>query len=216
VQSALTKLLSFASEPIGNLLSVDEAVRSFAKWGTLGEELAETLSKRNGFYMFESALLFRPFRHESTPLGILQWNAQGIWKGNYVEDLSNVLFFAEDVFGGQFGIREGSVCTFDPETGLFERMSASISAWAEDLLSDYEFRSGYPLAHTWQVQNAPLTNGIRLLPKIPFVCGGKYEVENIFPLDEVKGMLFRASIANQIRNLPDGSQIVFDVSPPMT
>ena len=50
-----------------------------------------------------------------------------------------------------------------------------------------------------------------LLPKIPFVFGGKYEIENLYPVDDLKGMLFRASIAKQIRGLPDGCQIVLNL-----
>src|SRR5207244_2392703 len=111
------------------------------------------------------------------PLGLLEWNAEDLWKGEYVEDLSSVLFFAEDVFGGQFRIRAERVCTFDPETGQIEVMSSSLGAWAHELLADYEFQTGYPLAHAWQVKNSPLPTGVRLLPKLPFVCGGKYEVD---------------------------------------
>jgi hypothetical protein len=54
---------------------------------------------------------------------------------------------------------------------------------------------------------------MRLVPKIPFVCGGRYEVNNLYPLNEVKGRQFRASIARQIRDLPDGSQVILDISP---
>jgi hypothetical protein len=49
---------------------------------------------------------------------------------------------------------------------------------------------------------------MRLLPKTPFVCGGKYQLDNLYSVEEVKGMQFRASIANQIRDLPDGSDVV--------
>ena len=88
-------------------------------------------------------------------------------------------------------------------------MSASLGAWANDMVADYQFRTGYPLAHDWQVANGILPAGVRLLPKIPFFCGGKYEVQNLYALADVKGMLLRASIAKQIRDLPDGAEIVF-------
>jgi len=87
-------------------------------------------------------------------------------------------------------------------------MSSSLGAWANEVMADYHFRTGYPLAHEWQMANAPLVRGMRLLPKVPFVCGGKYEAENLYSLTDVKGMSFRASIANQIRDLPDGAEIV--------
>ncbi|MGD9644213.1 MAG: hypothetical protein AB7U73_00785 [Pirellulales bacterium] len=44
------------------------------------------------------------------------------------------------------------------------------------------------------------------------VCvGGDYVLENLYALDDVKGMRFRASIANQIRDLPDGTKIRFRI-----
>jgi hypothetical protein len=214
MHAAIKKLLSVASDPIGNLVDVEATAYMVSSWGGLGQELAEMLTARNGFYAFEASLLVRPLRQSIVPLGVFEWNARDLWRGHYVDDLADVLFFGEDLFGGQFAIRNETVCAFDPETGQLEVMASSLGAWANGVLADYEFRTGHPLAHAWQLENGPLAPGIRLLPKLPFVCGGKYAVENLYPSNDVKGMLFRASIANQIRDLPDGSQIIFDVSGP--
>jgi len=205
---AISTLLSIASEPIGSPVDGAEALN---QWGILGKELAEILKLKNGFYAYESALLVRPLRNVHAPLGLLEWNAPTLWKGEYIENLSNSFFFAEDVFGGQYCIRENKICTFDPETGLFETMSGSLGAWANDIMADCRYRTGYPLAHDWQMARGVLPAGVRLLPKIPFVCGGKCELENLYPLADAKGMSFRASIANQIRDLPDGSEIIFKI-----
>ncbi len=202
---SITKLLSIASESIGGPLNGADVLNG---WGILGKELAEMLKSKNGFYAYESALLVRPLHIAQSPLGLLEWNAPKLWQAEYVENLSAAFFFAEDVFGGQYCVREDKICTFDPETGIFEEMSTSLGAWAEDVMANYQFRSGYPLAHEWQLANGVLPVGVRLLPKIPFVCGGKFELENLYPLADVQGMLFRASIANQIRDLPDGAEIV--------
>lgn len=80
-------------------------------------------------------------------------------------------FFAEDVFGGRFCIKNSKVYTFDPETGSLEYLADDIESWAQILLSDYEVLTGYPLAHQWQKQNGQLAAGKRLLPKVPFVLG---------------------------------------------
>jgi hypothetical protein len=169
----------------------------------------EVLRAKNGFYAFESALLCRPLRHENAPFGLTEWNDIGFWKGEYQQDLRDVLFFAEDIFGVQFCIRAEEVCIFEPETGLFTSICSSLEAWAAYVLGDINLATGYPLAHDWQLKNGPLTPGSRLLPKLPFVVGGKYELGNLYTLDDAEGMRFRASIANQIRDLPDGSQITF-------
>ena len=207
---SISKLLSIASDSI-NCIIDDVLLFSYLReWGPLGKELAELLIQRNGFYAFESSLLVRPFQHDYSPLGLLQWNDDDLWKGQYAEDLSDVLFFAEDVFGGQFCIQGEKIFSFDPETGQMDAMSSSIDDWANNLVADYEFRTGYPLAHAWQIENSPLPPGMRLLPKTPFVCGGEYHIGNLYPLNDVEGMRFRAIIANQIRDLPDGAQIIID------
>lgn len=120
-------------------------------------------------------------------------------------------FFAEDVFGGQFCIKDSKVYTFDPETGSLEYLADDIESWVQILLSDYEVLTGYPLAHQWQKQNGQLPAGKRLLPKLPFVLGGEFVLDNLYLADAVEGMRFRADIASQIKDLPDGAQIRFNL-----
>ena len=85
-----------------------------------------------------------------------------------------LLFFAEDAFGGQFALRDEHVVTFDPETGEAQALASSIEDWADQLLADFEFLTGQPLAHDWQARNGALPPGERLVPKVPFVLGGEY------------------------------------------
>ncbi len=117
---AIDKLLSISSGPIRDPV----AGASFLdRWGSLGRELAELLRRKNGVYAFESALQVRPLQSEVPPLGLVEWNAPELWKGEYIDDLDSVLFFAEDIFGCQFCIRGDQICSFDPETAFFEPMS---------------------------------------------------------------------------------------------
>lgn len=211
--AAISKLLSISSESLGTFCPAENASQHLGQWGSLGEELAQVLSQRNGFYAYESALLVRPLTRANSPLGLVEWNVDDLWKGKYHEDLADALFFAEDAFGVQFCIRDRRVYTFDPETASFESLSDSFSGWAEALLMDYDLRTGYSVCHTWQIKNEPLSPGMRLLPKVPFVCGGKYDADNLYELNEVEGMLFRASIANQLRDVPDGGQVVLKIQP---
>jgi hypothetical protein len=206
VHSAITKLLSISSEPIGEPLAETSAIDA---WGTLGNQLMGMLRSKNGFFAYESALLVRPLRRSQSPLGILEWNAPERWKIEFSIDLGDALFFAEDVFGGQYCIRNDTICTFDPEGGVFQTVGTSLDAWATEVTRDYPFRTGFPLAHDWQMAHGPIAAGMRLIPKTPFVLGGRFDVDNLYPLLDVEGMRFRASIANQIRELPDGSEIVF-------
>jgi hypothetical protein len=49
---------------------------------------------------------------------------------------------------------------------------------------------------------------MRLLPKLPFVLGGEYNLDNLYLANSVEGMRFRGSIARQIQNIPDGNKVV--------
>lgn len=67
--------------------------------------------------------------------------------------------------------------------------------------------TGYPLASEWQALHGPLPEGKRLLPKIPFVLGGAYDVDNLYAADALAGMKFRADIWKQLRDLPEGAKV---------
>lgn len=177
------------------------------------DALGELLSRKNGFYAFESALLVRPLTHCGAPLGISEWNAPALWKYEYGGALDGFLCFAEDVFGGQFALATDAVVAIDPETGGCEVVAKTLEGWADIVLGDSSYRTGHPLAHDWQRCYGPLTVGHRLVPKVPFVIGGKFVLDNLYSTDEVEGMRFRGSIARQIRDVPDGGHVVLEAKP---
>lgn len=208
--ASLDKLLSNASSS----LSEHEAKiieHSYKLAGDLAEQLLGMLCHRNGFYALESALHVFPTHSNQHEIGIGDWNEDTLWRSAYKGLADGCLFFAEDVFGGQFCIKDGKIYTFDPETGALEYLANDVEGWATLILSDYEVLTGYPLAHQWQKKNGQLPVGKRLLPKVPFVLGGEFLLNNLYLADAVKGMRFRADIASQIKNLPDGAQIKFNL-----
>ncbi len=179
--------------------------------GTLAEQILGMLRQRNGFYALESALHVFPARSGQYELGISDWNETALWRSRYDGLADGCLFFAEDVFGGQFCIKDSKVYTFDPELGYLEYLADDIEQWAQTLLRDYEVLTGYPLAHQWQKQNGQLPVGKRLVPKTPFVLGGEFTLDNLHLVDAVEGMRLRADLALQIKDLPDGAQVRFSV-----
>jgi len=212
MQPILTKLISISSEPIGFWADSPRTIRQdLERWGKLGTELSEVLIARNGFWTYESSLLVRPFKKASRPIGLVEWNDNNAWKCNYNIDLSRSLFFAEDAFGCQHCICTDGVAVFDPESGQFEKIADTLEGWAQVVMQDYEYRTGYPLAHEWQLRNHPLEPGTRLLPIMPFVLGGEYALDNIYAADELEGMILRAAIASQIRDVPDGDKVVIKI-----
>ena len=183
----------------------------FQRWGQVGIDLEYVLNIKNGFFAYEDALLVRPLDNTELPYGVGRWNEPSLWKGGYVRNLTGTLFFAEDIFGTQFCIRNGTICTFDPETANFAMMGHSLDEWAAKLLENPNLYTGYPLAQAWKATHGRLQPGTRLLPKTPFVLGGRYQIDNLYSINDVKGMSFRAAIANQIHNVPDGADIVINI-----
>lgn len=204
------KLISIASFALGEKeIGLSKAIRNSC--GKLGLELESLLSQKNGFYAFESALHLFP-SGPSEGINIEQWNSKDLWISSYGDLLAdNCVFFAEDIFGCQFCIYQDEVHSFDIETGELEFMASSIEEWAAIILEDYNMWTGYSLAHDWQVKHGRIPINTRLMPKVPFVCGGEFITENLSLIDAVSGMKSRANLAVQLINLEDGQQIEFKI-----
>lgn len=171
------------------------------------EALNRMLSAKNGFYAFEAALHVRSWQDVRGVLGIESWNQESLWRGWYQGAADGMLFFAEDIFGGQFGLMRDTVVTFDPESGETEKVADSVDEWASAILRGYREMVAYPVAHDWQEANGPIKEGQRLLPKLPFILGGDYETDNLFAVDDVKAMRYRGELWLQLRDLPDGAKV---------
>jgi hypothetical protein len=210
--SSFEKLLSIASPPLmngGESLDFDLAKVVDA---TYASDIAEALKSRNGFFAFEGALRFFPSRSVPISYGLGEWNSQELWRFEYRDLAKNCFFFAEDIFGGQFCVTESKICTFDPETGELLTIADTLEEWAAAVLSDYEVLTGYRLAHEWQTKKGKLAGRDRLIPKTPFVAGGEFAISNLAALDAAKSMRVRGNLALQIRGLPDGEKVRFDIT----
>jgi hypothetical protein len=196
-------LLSIASPSLGDLPiePIDQ--------GLIGSELQELLAQRNGFYAFESALFVRGFG----PAGgdIVRWNRDDSWRDGYGEDALGLFFFAEDVFGSQFAIQQDIIVQFDAETGSKTRMASSMEDFVDQLLDDYNYLTGYPLAKEWQDLNGQLEPGQRLVAIQPFVLGGDFSVANLRVMRDDEAMAARSALEQQLRGKPDGTK--FRVEP---
>lgn len=174
--------------------------------------LNELLQRRNGFWAFEQALhIFPAATHPINDYDLISWNSNNLWKNCYEDMSEGLIFFGEDIFGSQFAISENCICRFDPETGQVEEIAADLEDWAGQIIQEYEVETGYPIANSWQQIYGSLPPKHRLVPKIPFVLGGEYVLENLYLANAVEGMKVRANLALQIRDLPDGSSIEFKI-----
>ena len=90
-------------------------------------------------------------------------------------------------------------------------MLNSLEEWAEKILDDYNFHTGYQLASDWQKKHGPLPIGKRLAPKRAFVLGGDFHVDNLYAADSFDIMSYRGMLAQKIKDLPDGTTIKVSV-----
>jgi hypothetical protein len=207
--SAVAQLLKYGSPPIS--ASQPDAQRVVQAFGGEGSNLFPLLVARNGFYAFDGALhVFSDAGDEHEP-GVIAWNESALWRADYDGMADDALFFAEDVFGVQFCLRRGTVSTFDPETAQFEITAKSIDDWCLGILRDSRTSTGWPMAREWCEVHGRIPRGRRLVPTVPFVLGGDFKLANLKAIDAVIGMKFRASIARQIRDLPDGATVELKV-----
>ena len=208
--SAIDQLLSIASEPLGPATGAGSAP-ILAGRGDRGLELLEVLRARNGFYAFFSALHVFPLGKAGSEVDLESWNAEALWRDAYAHLATGCLFFAEDIFGGQFCIKNDAVLVFDPETGEQTRSGGTLEEWAQQVLLEHDSLCGTPLAREWQERYGALSPGRRLIPKMPFVLGGEFALENLYAGDPVEGLRFRGALAQHLRSIPDGTPIRFKV-----
>jgi hypothetical protein len=173
----------------------------------LAGELVELLTARNGFFAFGSALHVFPTQSSDLSWGLVEWNMPSLWKHEYLSFVDPGLCFAEDIFGNQFSIKDGSVHIFEVETGALKPLAPSLAGWIDLILADDRRWTGWPFAQRWAEHKGPVPLHKRLHPAVPFVCGGSYEVTNLRPIDAAEMMAKWGSFARQIHGLPDGAGI---------
>lgn len=203
--SAIRELLSIASEPI----NPDKGASAYRyHHGQAVRDILAMLQSKNGFVAFEAALLVFPATRGGAVPGLESWNREGGWRRFYCDCIpTDSVFFAEDLFGGQFGAVASEIIRFDPESGTVQHYAASLDDWAKTLLANYAEDTGWPLAHEWQLLHGPLALSQRLLPIQPFVLGGDYVVENLVAVDNARAMEHWGRLFQAIRLLPDGETV---------
>ncbi|WP_248918438.1 SMI1/KNR4 family protein [Pseudomonas entomophila] len=212
MKEKLEKLLSIGSQALGDPVMASLPFLSKAGEGR-GAELEALLKHKNGFYAFAGALHVLPasHRHVETGVTLEAWNSPALWRSGYGLNGNDIVFFAEDLFGIQFCLYGNEVLSFDPETAKFSFFADSLEEWASKILADYDYVTGYSLGHAWQTKNGALEQGYRLLPKVPFVLGGKFEADNLYACDATEGMKMRGELAQKIKDLPDGAELKLQV-----
>jgi hypothetical protein len=203
--NSIDKLIQIGSEPFS--LSPPKDLGSFGIPKKLKNDLFRVLRKKNGFFAFESSLLLLPSETSGRIPGIDDWNSTQRWLRYYSHVGTHVLFFAMDLFACQFGLSPRGVIRLNPESGQVEVHSSSLAEWADKILADYDYESGWSLGKKWQEQNGPIAPGFRLLGKKPFVLGGGFQTQNLITVEMFDAMEKLGKLFGQIKDIPDGEQV---------
>jgi hypothetical protein len=181
----------------------------------LPSPLEQFLSKVNGGYFRRGVLhvmgACRPLRHED----LATWNQPHDWKAAFAHyDLKRYLFFADDVFGNQFGclIDEGNpdpeVWRFDIQVGEFVRVAATVSAFFQEVvIEDGDWLLGGDYLRAYLDHGQSLQPGQHLSLVIPSLLGGTFEPENLRAVDPATNLYLAGQVLTQIKPLPAGTEI---------
>lgn len=204
-KTAIGKLTSIGALPV-QAPPVDHASLSAALGDAAARVLWPLLSAKNGFLAFESALQVFGLDPQSSQ-GVAQWNSSAGWRSHYGSLTGGLTFFAQDLFGGQYAVERESIVKFDPELGERSDFAGSAEAWAQQVLEDYDYETGFTLGHEWQAEHRPLKFGERLYPKLPFVLGGDFELDNLWPAVPEKVLPLRGFLAQKLHGMEDGTHV---------
>lgn len=164
-----------------------------------------------GIHVFCRSLRIFGLSEHDEALNIQLWNDKSTWKDGYRVFFTEAWSFAEDVFGNQYLFNKNGVEWLDIETGKLTYLCKTFSDWLQMIEEETDYYTGSSISNCWN-QTHPeeaITGEYHLCPIKLFVCGGEYEIDNLFRTEAKEHMEMMASIANQIKDLPDGTPIEF-------
>ncbi len=128
------------------------------------------------------------------------------------QNLERPAAFAIDAFGDVFVKHEGGVLRVSTETGEADDTWVDLACWVKDLVDNPDVVAGQRFLAAWEALNGRIPSGHRLTPRMPFVFGGPYAVDNIVSLPIEDILNFRAHIAREIHDLPDGARVLIETT----
>ena len=174
--------------------------------------LSEMLRRENGFIRFDGGLHVRGACREPT------WHSlRAAWEGPlsfaalYPDVDPGDVPFAEDVFGDQFLLRGDSVLQLTAGLGELEDLGVSLADFFARAEADpVEFLALHPLLR-FMSEGGQVSPGMLLAVYPPFWTKESAQGVDLraVPNEELRSM--QADIARQVRDLPEGTAIRFDV-----
>lgn len=182
----LNKLIEISSDAIDNSTNF-----------TLPIELEYLYKTKNGFIAFENTLR------------IYNINTIFIVNDFILPELKeNILFFGDNSLGDGFCLKNNFFYKYDFEIGEFEFMGENLNEFSYNLLTNYNYYTGYSLAKKWMNDNNILNFDKILMPKIPFTLGGEYSISNLILYPRNQGIKKKMHFCKKINKLDDGNKVI--------
>jgi hypothetical protein len=160
----------------------------------------------NGGFFFGQSLQLYSLITEEDFRSIL--NVNNVLNKEFDSLFEGLYSFGQDIFGNQFtfSINEGEIVFLNIETGGREVLAKGFKEWLDVLTADLEYYTGMSYEKEWKDKYSISLNE-RLQPKIPFVIGGDYTIDNFYVNGYPAYLLYNADISKQIINLKDGEKV---------
>jgi hypothetical protein len=179
----------------------------------LPRELANLLKQLNGFIQFGGGLHVRgacraPDWHSLRNA----WDTDDALHRLYPDVRKNDVPFAEDCLGDQFLIRDGMVWKLAAETGELESLDIDLLGFLERAQADpVEYLGLEPLLE-FQQGGGTLEPGQLLSAFPPYCAKQSADGVSLRAISALERRRFLADLAEQIRELPDGATIEFEIT----
>jgi hypothetical protein len=193
-------------------LDIDKyAINEIVRKNKYEQSYIDYLQNTNGGYYCKGALHFFGVSdlnkfHDLRFIG--QIVSESYDEFNVIEDMGII---GEDIFGHLFVSLKNGYGLFNIETAGIEHIANDFTGFLNKISSDIKFYTGERLVLDREMSEQ-LCTGYRYCPIFPFVLGGEYQAENLHLKDMVANIKFSSDLAKQIKNLPDGTKIKYQIA----
>lgn len=178
----------------------------------LPSDLSKLLRSANGFLLSDGAFHVRgacqgPVWHSLR----YAWESEGAFHRHYDSVQESDIPFAQSALGDQYLLQDGIVHRLDPECDELTSCDLDLRSFLELVQEDpIDALDLQPLEEFWN-QGGSLKPGQLLSVMPPFVLAKEDQEYSYRAIDAWDRLCFLADFCRQIRDLPDGEFISFDI-----
>lgn len=168
----------------------------------LAAALKPLYSEQNGCFAFADALHIFWSDEQARPGSLEWWNDQQRWQANYDIDMSEYVFFAEDIFGWQFAALQAQIYLFDPYSAEFKLQANTVDEWMAVALANPTDTFGYAFAQQWRDAHGAISDDTRMMVYPPFLFADNGHPRSYRPVPRLELISFAAEVYAKVKDLP--------------